>query len=284
MELLQLKYFADSARTENFSVVANKYLVPVSSVSSSVRKLERELGCNLFDRNKNRIKLNNNGKEFYNDINTALNLISNAKEKISQKDKSELGSISILIRTKKTIISEKIIAFMKKNKNISFHLAHNYSLANYNDYDIIIDEHSSSYKGYLQKPIVKEKIKIAASKQSPLCSRQLILKDLEHMPFISMSEGSSLNKITKEVCQSIGFNPKIIIESDDNSDIKRYIQEDFGIAFVSEKFFIDDLNDEICFLNVVDFDYNRVTYIYLNNNIMISQASRSFFDYMDEIV
>jgi len=44
MELLQLKYFCYSAKTENFSKTAKKYMIPSSAVSQSIRRLENELG------------------------------------------------------------------------------------------------------------------------------------------------------------------------------------------------------------------------------------------------
>ncbi len=282
MELLQLKYFVESARCENFSVVANKYFVPVSSVSATVRKLEKELGCSLFDRNKNKISLNKRGKMFYDDINTALNLISSAKEKVMPEGAEELGSINMLIRAKKGVISEKVVEFLKNNENITFHFTHSYS-ESHDEYDIIIDEQTNVYKGYIMKPVIKEKIKIAASKNNPLIKNSLILNDLKHLPFITTSEGSSLNKITKSVCQNVGFNPNIVIESDDNADLIKYIEEDFGVAFVSEKIKEYNPSCNIGFLNVTDFDYNRVTYIYLNDNIKVSPAAKKFFDYMGEI-
>ena len=67
MELLQLKYFCDAAQTENFSKTAEKFMVPVSSVSQSIKRLETELGNPLFARTKNRIQLNSTGKEFFNE-------------------------------------------------------------------------------------------------------------------------------------------------------------------------------------------------------------------------
>ena len=48
MEMLQLRYFYDSARTESFSKTAKKYMVPVSSVSASIKRLEKELDTELF--------------------------------------------------------------------------------------------------------------------------------------------------------------------------------------------------------------------------------------------
>lgn len=56
MEMLQLKYFLESAKSESFAKTAEKYMVPASSVSASVKCLEQELGCSLFDRSCNRIK------------------------------------------------------------------------------------------------------------------------------------------------------------------------------------------------------------------------------------
>jgi hypothetical protein len=61
MELLQLRYFLESAINENFSKTSEKYQVPPSSVSIAVKKLESELGCALFTRHKNRVELNEQG-------------------------------------------------------------------------------------------------------------------------------------------------------------------------------------------------------------------------------
>ena len=64
MELLQLRYFYESAMAESFSKAAEKYMVPASSVSASVRRLEQELGMELFSRTGNRVLLNEKGREF----------------------------------------------------------------------------------------------------------------------------------------------------------------------------------------------------------------------------
>ena len=42
MELLQLKYFYESAKNENFSKTAEMFMVPTSSVSASIKRLEKE--------------------------------------------------------------------------------------------------------------------------------------------------------------------------------------------------------------------------------------------------
>ena len=42
MEMLQLRYFYESAQNESFAKTAEKYMVPTTSVSASVKRLEKE--------------------------------------------------------------------------------------------------------------------------------------------------------------------------------------------------------------------------------------------------
>lgn len=84
MELLQLRYFKDAAEIENFSKVAEKNMVPQPSISKTIKKLEDELGCNLFDRNGKKISLNDNGKYFYQHIFPALANIDEAVKRFPE--------------------------------------------------------------------------------------------------------------------------------------------------------------------------------------------------------
>ena len=58
MELLQLKYFCDAAKTQNLSETARKYNVSTSSVSRTIKRLEDEIDCNFFDHHANNLKAN----------------------------------------------------------------------------------------------------------------------------------------------------------------------------------------------------------------------------------
>ena len=78
MELLQLRYFVHAARTENFSRTAAFFMVPQSSVSQTIKKLEGELGVQLFTRRGNRVFLNEKGRSFYEVVSAALSQIDAA--------------------------------------------------------------------------------------------------------------------------------------------------------------------------------------------------------------
>ena len=54
MNLRQLRYFQDTAQSQNLAETARKHMVPASSVSAAIRRLEEELGVELFDRSSNK--------------------------------------------------------------------------------------------------------------------------------------------------------------------------------------------------------------------------------------
>ena len=70
MELLQLRYFYECACYESISKTAERYMVPPSSVSVSIKRLEKELGCELFERKSNRLVLNKKGRKLQNALAT----------------------------------------------------------------------------------------------------------------------------------------------------------------------------------------------------------------------
>ena len=115
MELLQLKYFAECARTENFSQVAKKYMVPQPSISKTIKKLETELGVNLFDRHGKQISLNTNGRYFYEKVSTAL---ENINQGIAHFQLPSNSNIVIYPQAGGRFVSLLIADFLLSNNNI----------------------------------------------------------------------------------------------------------------------------------------------------------------------
>lgn len=62
MELTQLLYFKAIAESNNMSLAAEKLHISQPALSTALKKLEEELNVRLFERNKNKITLNDSGK------------------------------------------------------------------------------------------------------------------------------------------------------------------------------------------------------------------------------
>ncbi|MBQ8814262.1 MAG: LysR family transcriptional regulator [Lachnospiraceae bacterium] len=277
MELLQLRYFYESAQTENFSHTAAKYLVSPSSVSISIKKLESELGCELFDRDGNKIHLNSNGRLLQKALSVSLPVLDEAVEVLSSTESEQVGDIRLLVRSERRNILDYIYRFKQTHPNIIFRISHDFNATDISPYDFIIDEQTSRYGGFACLPMIKESIRLAASGQNPLTGKQLLLHDLKDEPFITMCNGSSLNRITVESCRKAGFTPNIVIESDDPQYIRNCIEMDLGIAFVPEISWQGELGKNTHFLEVADFELTRITCIYRNQAKALSPAAMAFY-------
>jgi LysR family cyn operon transcriptional activator len=72
MELRQLRYFVDIAKTEHLTTSARNLYVTQSTLSHGLRQLEEELGMPLFERIGRGLKLSQAGVVFRNYAERAL--------------------------------------------------------------------------------------------------------------------------------------------------------------------------------------------------------------------
>ncbi|MBQ6875008.1 MAG: LysR family transcriptional regulator, partial [Lachnospiraceae bacterium] len=104
MEILQLRYFYESARQESFAKAAEKYMVPATSVSASVKRLEKELGCELFHRSCNRISLNDNGKRLLTSLSKIFDELDQTVNSLTSAT-TDTREIKMLVRAMRNVIT-----------------------------------------------------------------------------------------------------------------------------------------------------------------------------------
>ncbi len=64
-----LRTFCTAARNESFSAAAEELFITPSAVSRQIKRLEEELGQQLFDRNARELRLTGTGQSLYADVN-----------------------------------------------------------------------------------------------------------------------------------------------------------------------------------------------------------------------
>ena len=84
MELIQLKYFKTVASIGKISEAAEALFISPSALSTSISRLEKELGVKLFDRTNNRILLNQQGQTFLKYVNQVFASLEAAKTELRQ--------------------------------------------------------------------------------------------------------------------------------------------------------------------------------------------------------
>lgn len=96
MELQQLKYFKAVADIGKISEAAERLYVSAPALSTSISRLEKELGFPLFDRTNNRILLNAQGQIFLKHVNQIFDSLESAKQELKQSLLPQSPRISLL--------------------------------------------------------------------------------------------------------------------------------------------------------------------------------------------
>lgn len=229
MELLQLNYFCDAAATQNFSQTAKRFNVPPSNISQSIKRLERELGVELFVRSGNRVRLNVRGEAFYRETEQALSLLRHAADKA--RGAAEDGTLRLGIRLSRRIAMQVVSSFQGRYPNVSIVAEHGDHTQS-NDFDLILSDGSFAHPEFVKVKSFREQILLAARRGTVPDKSCLTAGDIMDKPFITMSSNYSMHDLTLEICRDMGFEPRIALQGEDPVYIRRCVSLGLGVACV----------------------------------------------------
>ncbi len=260
MEMLQLRYFYESALDENFSKTAKKYMVPVSSVSASIRRLENELGISLFERTGNRIFLTEKGRQFLQTVEIALQELQKGVSNITADGNTE-EPLSVLVRSVRKSLTYHIMKFQQLYPSIAFKLDITHPKGETNDYNIIVGPRDDTLVNYSSFELCRYKIRVEAKANDVLCQRKITLNHLKDRAFITPNSESGIYKMFAASCERRGFTPRVMMECNDYSCYNMYVSSGaaLGITMANEH---NPRMSDVQFLDIADFDEMRIINAY----------------------
>lgn len=259
MEILQLRYFYESAKTENFTKTAEKFQVPTTSVSACVKRLEKELGCQLFDRVANRIVLNDNGKLLQQTLCSVFRDLDGVTERLAART-DDTREVKLLVRGMRRQITRLITEYSNQHKHIRFKTVFDYGNTDYSQYDIIVDEAKPIYTEYERIELFNMRLRLKCSADNGLCGQKLTLSQLCMQPFILMDADSNMNEILTKACSRAGFTPMISVLCNDIECYETFIAAGMGIGIGREN--TGNPAKEIRDLDITDFKEHYTVYAY----------------------
>lgn len=120
MELLQLKYFKTVAETGKISDAAKALFLSAPALSTSISRLEKELGTPLFERTNNRILLNRQGRIFLRYVNQVFSDLENAQAEL-RRSTLQLGQHIALASVASTQWVNMIADFSQAHPGFTLH-------------------------------------------------------------------------------------------------------------------------------------------------------------------
>ena len=276
-----MKYFKDAFISKNFSRTAEKFCVPQSAVSQSIKRLEEELGVQLFTRSANKITPNECGRYFYNYINGALTQIEKGINVVKRCDSDVKGEIRIKIQDGQSFFSDCIADFKKLYSGVDFTVYNQNPSYEESSFDFIVRADENKDITYEKTIVYKEKILIAVPKDSALADYTKIRREyVKNAAFISMQKGHSLYHLLENIFKSMGARPSVTILSDDPYTVRKYVKQGLGVTLFPEKSWANYTDDGFAIREFENISPERTIWLYYKKGGDISDAAARFKDFV----
>ena len=109
MELSQLRYFIAVAKLGNMSKAAETLFVSQPNLSTSISRLEEEVGVPLFERRRGKIALNQNGELLLKSVEQAVSLLDAGVQAVRNQHSGRPEPLSIVCMTDDTTLLEHFL-------------------------------------------------------------------------------------------------------------------------------------------------------------------------------
>lgn len=110
MELSQLRYFTAVAQFGNMSKAAEAMFVSQPNLSTSISRLEEEVGVPLFERRRGKITLNQSGACFLSYVEQALSSLEKGVQEVRNRNGVQSDALTIACMTDCSILLQQFLA------------------------------------------------------------------------------------------------------------------------------------------------------------------------------
>ena len=240
MELKQLEYFQMTSRLKNITRAAKRLSVSQPNITVAIKKLEAELGIQLFERSQKQLSLTPEGAVFLNRIELALRNIQDAVLEVNDYKQLQKGTIKIGIPSMiGAYLFPKIFSgFQKKFAHLDIYLYEKGSMSireslerDELDFGIVIISNASPSLQLL--PMSTNQVVACVPEDSPLAQKDsLSWSDVSNIDLIMLKEGSFIRNLIQQKLKEHNIQPNIILESNQIETIKGLISSNVGMAFL----------------------------------------------------
>ncbi|WP_102348823.1 LysR family transcriptional regulator [Bacillus sp. Marseille-P3661] len=258
MEIHQLEYVLALEKHMHFSKAANEIAVSQANLSQQIKKLENELGITLFTRNNRSIKITKAGEEF---IQYAKKIVFEIKKaQVAMLEHTNLSKGSVKIGANKSIIYLGIASIIAKFQKLYPGLAIEIYEANSpelvkklhnSEIDVaFITVSDSLQEDYEFSPLLEERLGLLTSITHHLATKDVVnIGELSEESFLVIKSSNNHNSLI-QLCQSYGYEPKIILAGTQIETLKGLIEEDIGISLFSSNIAKKLLSSKTSFINL----------------------------------
>jgi DNA-binding transcriptional LysR family regulator len=241
MDLRQLSYFVAVAEEGQFTRAAARVLVAQPAISAQIRRLERELGEPLFDRDPRAVRLTEAGEALLTHARAALAAAERGRDAIASLRGLLHGRLRIGVAGPVDHrLAETLGDFHRAHPAIEIVLTsqHNEPLlealaTSAVDVGVVGVGVQPLPPRVRTRVVAVEPLVLGVRRGDPLSRRKTItLAALRNEPMITLVHGSGLRTLLEAACRDAGFSPRISAETGELGSLVELVAEGLGVAVV----------------------------------------------------
>ena len=249
MNLNQLKYFISVAEHQSFTKAANQFYISQTAITQQIQALEQSIDTPLIDRTTRPISLTPSGKTFLIEAKSILRHMDTAIMRTREASKGLMGNIRIGYTKgyEQSNLPKRLRDFHKQYPNILITCYRNDTdmlasgIVN-KEYDIIFTWDSTNIRQENMLEIHNIEtvpLYVAMHTRHPFARREsLTRQDLKGENILFMSPSSTGDSFGDahyiDLYQKAGFQPNILLRTNDYESILMMVAAEEGISIIPE--------------------------------------------------
>lgn len=221
MEIRQLRYFLDIARTEHLTQSAQNLFVTQSTLSHGLRQLEQELGVTLFDRLGRGLKLSQAGESFRAYALRALKEVEAGRMALAEMDGLRSGRLTVgAFPTFLNSVAATVAAFNQAYPGVavevrSLRAAPIEQQLLDGELDLGLASYPAEHDDIEAEPLFDERLLLVVGSAHALAERRsLALKALDGVALALLPRSFAMRRQIDEALRQAGIKPDVQVEMD----------------------------------------------------------------------
>ena len=283
MEIESLKCFVVLSDKKKFTEAAFECNMSQSTLSKKIKKMENELGVQLFNRTMHETVLTEEGKKFYKYAKSILMMYDRALVEL-QPNTIRLGCMSVLSPYH---IPKMLRDFSLSHQHLEFHIKESsarYAIDHIDDFDFILIRTDLLDKpsDYIICPLIDDELCVVVSTLNLLSKQsEIYLSDIKDEAFIFPEKGSGGYEIFYDACKQAGFEPNIAVEMPHTSTMFSFVEENVGISLSFKKVYQEFENPKLKMIPLKDNLHYPIALVYKKGKIL-HPIKKDFIKYCKE--
>lgn len=246
MNMKQLRYVAVLSQYNNFTRAAEELGISQPSLSQYVKKIEKQIGAELFVRAGQDVRLTDAGRTYLEIGRKILNLENEMNNRLADIANDQIGTLTIGIAPYRcTSLMPKVIKeFHKTYPHIKILLSEQITSelkesAERGKLDLCISTLPIDESKFECARVMSEVSILAVSKK--LCCEYAIeetpyesisIECFKKVPFVSLPETQVMGRTLREICERCGLDLNIAVECQDLIAVRSMVEEGIGAALL----------------------------------------------------